>query len=462
MNIGLGFFGGIILARLLAPDDFGTFALALSLYALFDVRSKLQLEQKFLRDRENPLAQFLTFFSLNLSLSGASLILAILAALVAVALQRADLAGCLVIVGLVNVADSASASVRLSIEKEIAFGRVALIQSLSSLVQFTTTAAGAIVGLGLWSLPWGLAAGTLVSLVIFLRIAPHRPRFGLNPPLARGFLAYGARYGLVFTTATTILTQCDNLIVALFGGTGALGFYDRAYRTALWPTVLISTAIARISLPTYAKLQDDQARFSKAVSLVLWVVMTCATPIAIIFVVTAPDLVPALYGAQWTPSIPILQALAAFALFRTLWEDTVSLLVATGRSGLLARLAMGQAVILILIAIPLTYALGPLGTAISVGLVFLIPAIFLFLAVRVWLNVNLGEAVFVPILNNLLMLALYLVIRPQLPLDQGVATWLRWGIEAALAVGLYALVSLAISRQTIIGRARYIIQLARG
>ena len=62
-NILVGFLGGIILARLLEPNDFGTFALAITLYAFVDVRVKLQLEQKFLRDQDERVEYFNTIFT---------------------------------------------------------------------------------------------------------------------------------------------------------------------------------------------------------------------------------------------------------------------------------------------------------------------------------------------------------------------------------------------------------------
>jgi len=43
LNIAIGFVGGIALARLLNPNDFGTFALATTLSAFLDIRVKLQI-----------------------------------------------------------------------------------------------------------------------------------------------------------------------------------------------------------------------------------------------------------------------------------------------------------------------------------------------------------------------------------------------------------------------------------
>ena len=376
-NILIGFVGGIALARLLAPNDFGTFGLATTLIAFVDIRNKLQLDQKYLRDQDESPNHFNTFFTLNLVLAGLSFLFLLVPAVGAAVLGRLDLAVCIMSLGLINLLDPVSATIRLSIEKQVAFGRVALIQSAANLTQFAMTFVAAVAGLQLWSLPLGFAAGTVLNLILFIRIAPRRPMLHLNRALARDFMAYGLKYGLVWAGSTIVLTQGDNLTVGVIGGTVALGFYDRAYRTSLWPTLLVSAALGRISLPTYSKLQDDLPRLGKAFALVLWTVLTLTTPIALLFLVTAPELVPVVYGEKWLPSVPILQLLAAFAMFRPLWDDLTSVLIATKRPGQMARLAFIQAAVMIVLILPLTWLFGGVGTAVSVGFAFMISAGFL-------------------------------------------------------------------------------------
>ncbi|MBI5566773.1 MAG: oligosaccharide flippase family protein [Chloroflexi bacterium] len=460
-NILIGFVGGIMLARLLAPNDFGTFGLATTLIAFVDIRNKLQLEQKYLREQDTSPEHFNTFFTLNMILAGISFLLLLLPAIGAALLARVDLALCIVFIGLVSLLDPVSVAIRLSIEKEVAFGRVAIIQSTTSLTQFASTLIAAVAGLQLWSLPLGYAIGTVLNFILFARIAPRRPALRFNRGLAREFMAYGLKYGVVWAGSSVVLTQADNLAVGLLGGTAALGFYDRAYRTSLWPTLLISAALGRISLPTYSKLQDDVPRLGKAFSFVLWTVLTLTTPIALLFLVTAPELVPVIYGEKWLPSVPILQVLAAFAMFRPLWDDLTSVLIATKRPGQMARLAFIQAVVMIVLILPLTWLLGGLGAAISVGLAFMISAGFLLYFGRVHLKINLMDAAGRPLINNLLTLLGYWLLRGLLPFDT-LTPLLRLIGEAGLMLGLYAVIGLIFSGRIIRQRLQYIYQLARG
>jgi O-antigen/teichoic acid export membrane protein len=461
-NIVVGFLGGIVLARLLAPNDFGTFALATTIYAFVDIRGKLQLEQKFLRDQDERPEYLDTFFTLNLALSAVScLFLLAAAAGIALLVRRPDLGICLAVIGLVVLLEPFSLSVRLSLERQVAFGWVALIQSAANLTQFGTTLGCALAGLGLWSLPAGFASGIVLSLMLFVRVAPRRPRLRLCRPLAGELLHYGLHYGLGFALASIILTQFDNMILGTAGGTTALGFYDRAYRTSLWPTLLVSTTLGRISLPTYAKLREDPERLRQAFSLVLWTVLTLTTPIALALFATAPLLVPTLYGPAWLPSVPILQALAAFATLRPLWDDMVSVLVATGRSKQMVRLVLLQALFMVVLVSVLTVRLGSVGTAIGVGITFVISAGFVLYFGRAVLKIDLFDAAGLPLLNNLLALAAYWGVSRLLPAGR-LPALAQLILEVGVFFFLYALISLITTRGGIIRRVHYLIRAARG
>jgi O-antigen/teichoic acid export membrane protein len=155
-----------------------------------------------------------------------------------------------------------------------------------------------------------------------------------------------------------------------------------------------------------------------------------------------------------------LQILALFAVLRPLWDDLVSILIATGRPGQLARITFYQAIVLIVLATPLTWFWGATGTAMSVSAVFLISAIFLAYFGRMHLGIDLWQALGLPLFNNALALVAFLLLRQSLALDE-LAAWMRLGASGGLFIALYALISWLTSRQTILARVRYIAQLMR-
>lgn len=455
-----GFVVGILMARLLSPKDFGVFALAMTIAQFVDLRSKFYLGPYFIRDQSAGWEAWNTLFSLETLLSGASLALVVAAAAGAALLQQFELAVCLAAVGVLGLAAPAISAINLSIEKEVLFGRVALIQTVVGLAQSLTALGAALIGWGLWSLLLGQAVNTALSLLLYLRAAPRRPRWQLDRRLAREYLTYGVKYGLVFVTASVVVVQFDTLIVGVLGGTAAAGFYDRAYRTSLWPALLVSAAMSRISLPTYSKLQSDPPRLRRAFGLALWLVLTLTMPLGLYIALTAPDLVAVLYTDKWLPAVPILQMLAAFAVLRPLWDDLISILLATGRPGQMARVVFYQALAMVLLAVPLTAWLGGVGTAAAVGGVFSLSAGFLLYFAHRHLQVNLWEAAGWPALCNLLALGAYLGLRPMITALHLPTLW-QWVALTALWFSLYGAISLLLRGRNLLEQLRYLLRAAR-
>ncbi len=127
----------------------------------------------------------------------------------------------------------------------------------------------------------------------------------------------------------------------------------------------------------------------------------------------------------------------------------------------MTRLVLIQALILIALAIPLTRFYGGAGTAVAVGFSFLISAGYLIYFGYDKLKVNVMESAGLPLLNNLIALIAYGVVHPLLALEQ-LPIGVRLGAEGALFIGLYAAASLITSRDILLSRARYIMQVARG
>ena len=440
INIAIGFVGGILLARLLSPADFGTFSLATTIMAFIDIRTKLQLEQKFLRDQADHADYFNTFFTLICGITAFSSVVLFMAGLVAFSLQKPDLAGCLIAMGAMYLLDPYPTAIRVSIEQKVAFRAISMIQTITSVAQFVTTFLCALAGLGLWSLLAGPAVSSLLNFALYARIAPKRPKFQLKRGLVHDFLRFGFKYGITTYYATTVLTQGDNLVVGILGGTTALGFYDRAYRTASWPIILVSTTLGRITLPTYSQLQDDTSRLAKAFGIVLWVVFTFATPISLIFLLTAPELVLVLYGAKWLPTAPILRTLAIFAVCRPLLDNTFSILLAMNRPGQLARWLVVAAIIMMVIIVPLTALYQGVGAAIGSGIAFALLAVLLLRFARMQLHTDVWQLAGKPFMNNVLTAVGYVLLQPYLPVS-GLSLVAKLIVEASLILGLYAVVT---------------------
>jgi O-antigen/teichoic acid export membrane protein len=253
--------------------------------------------------------------------------------------------------------------------------------------------------------------------------------------LARQFVRFGITIG-VGMMAGMLLTQLDNLLVGTFASVAILGFYDRAYRTAQWPSTMLTGLIARTSFYTFTKLQDDVARLGKTVTMLLWLVTSFSVPLALVVFVTAPDLLLLLYGERWLPSALFLRFLVIYAVVRPIWDSIGSLFVAIGKPELTTKVCVAQLVGLAVIGLPLTLIWGATGTCVAVGLAFILGGLLIYRNLRRETSIVIEKALEIPALACLITILGYLTINRFTGINE-LDVVVRVVIKSAFALGMF-------------------------
>lgn len=372
-TIAVGFAANIALTRLLAPEAFGVLALAMFFAQVLRVQPRLGLGYAFGQHPRTDGETLGTFVALDLGAAAAGLVLVLAAMPVLLWLGYDGLtvrvAGLL---GFAATAESVTTTGTALLEKEFRFGRVSLIQAIVFPLSYVPAIWLAARGAGVWSL---VAQNVTYNLLYLAGVAGVLGRgwgrlrglgWRFRRDLARRFLRFGAGVGLGLL-GVTLLTQLDNLMVGSLVGIAALGYYDRAYRTAQWPGTLLTALIARAGFYTYARLQDDAERLGRASRMMVWLIAALALPVALAVFAAAPDLLVLLYGERWLPSAPYLRVLALVAGVRPLVDNANTLFTAMGKPWLAARLTGTQVAILALAGLPLVWRWGALGACLAVA-----------------------------------------------------------------------------------------------
>lgn len=378
-NIGFGFVANLILARLLTPSDFGIVSLATFFFALINLRPKLGLDTAFAQRTET--SGVLIQTHLVSSFLAGLLSLALAVPVAAVILPRfgyeAQVGQLLIGLAAIGVSDALMGTAWVLLDKHLLFGHSSLWLSLSLPLSYLPAFYLALNGGGPWSLVAQTATYALLLLgglwVICRRQLGHlwKTAWSFNFGVLRDLLHLGIWVG-AGTVASTLLYQYDSFLVGSLVGVTTLGYYDRAYRLAQWPHVLISSTIARTAFFAYARLHDEPARLAKSLEMTIWLVTRLALALALAIFVSAPDLIVALLGERWLPSAPLLRILVFYSAMRPLLESVSIFFVAIGKPQRWNDLILWQALTLIAVATPLTAVWGAVGTAIGVGAAFVV------------------------------------------------------------------------------------------
>lgn len=466
-TIAFGFAANIALTRMLSPEAFGTFALAMFFAQLLRLEPKFGVGQAFGQYKETSGKAVGTYFALNVPIILGGLLLTVLAAPVLLQLGY-DLPTVQValVLAAAAVLESTGGLAGVMLDKELYFGPTSLWQSVAFPLSYVPAFWLAVRGGGAWS----LAAQTLTYNALLMagawwmirRRMPHvfRMRWRFDRSLAAHFLRFGVTVGAV-ALAAMLASQLDNFFIGTFVGLAILGYYDRAYRTAQWPATLLTNMVSRTAFYTYARLQDDLPRLRKTVAMVLWMIVLLAWPIALVVFVTAPDLIVLLYGERWLPSAVFLRILVLLSALKPVWDNATTLFAAIGKPRWGLAFMAAQVGVLAVAGLPLTLAFGGLGTCAAVGLAFAVGLLGAYLALRREMDFRPEAGFLIPVLVSLLVVVGYVALN-RLTAINVLSVPARVGVKSLYAlVAYFGLIFLLQPRATR-ERVRYVWRLGRG
>lgn len=323
---------GIVLARVLGPESFGTYAVAfVALMAILSF-NELGVSLAIVRWPGDPKLIAPTVTTISVAGSVALCVAGWIAApLYTAALGDAGATDVVRLLLLTVVIDGAVSTPAALLQRTFRQDKRAAADQANVWVGAIVSVVLAIVGLGPMSLAFGRLAGSSVAAVLFLVFSPLPYRFGFDRGQARALLAFG----LPLAGASIVVFAvgyADQLIVGGMLGSTALGFYVLACNLAAWPTSLFSTPLRGVAPAAFARVQHDPAGRADALLSVLGVLAAVTVPVCFLLAGAAPALVSFVYGEQWLPAAAALAWLGLLSIFRILFELVYDYIVVLGFS----------------------------------------------------------------------------------------------------------------------------------
>jgi PST family polysaccharide transporter len=296
----------VVLARLLAPADFGVFAMVAVFLSLLELFKDLGLSAATVQSANVTLRQVSTLFWLNALLGvviAASFALA--GPLLAWGYGEAQLSAIAPVVAVAFVFTGLSAQHLALLRRQMRFADVARIQVGADIVSLVAAVAAAATGLGVWALivqriVWAvaLAAGSW----LICRWIPGRPG-----PLkeVRAFLSFGGN-ATASMSVSYLSGNLDKVLIGWQWGATALGFYDRAQRLQMLPIQNLNIPLGNVALSTLSRLVHQPDAYRRMYRAAVERLAMVVAPLGGLLVAGAEPLVFLILGPQWTGTAPIL------------------------------------------------------------------------------------------------------------------------------------------------------------
>ena len=372
--------GGIFLARLLTPRDFGIYALVSLVVTQLGGLGRLGLGASVVRAQSEPsVRQLRSIFTVQ-TLVGTALLTVIwfasswFAQIFNLPPHGARLFH-LVALEMVILPFGCIASALLS--RELAYGRLAWVNLVGSFAYQGTAVALAFGGFSYWSFGWAGIASVIVQTALLNIFTWWRIGFGWDGTFLKECIKFGGAFQL---SGLTSLAR-DNIITFLGGplfGPNAVGLLSWSSRLAEVCSQDFTWVCTSVSFPSLSRLRFDPDLFGKVLTKLLRY-LNFATLLSLSVVAgLLPQIVHFVYGDKWLAAVPLFYW---FAIRMVAGNYTTVLdlgLKAEGRAGKSLLILSAWTAWEWSLALPAAWLIGYSGIAVSYSIGAWIAAAWLY------------------------------------------------------------------------------------
>ncbi len=335
--------GFIVLARMLSPAQYGTLASAMLVAGVLALIHEMGLGAALIQRLVLARGHLAACLWTNVAVGWALAVAVWLGAPTIAAFFR-DPAVADVLRALAIGFPIAAAGVlpRALLERELRFKSLGLAEAGAATFNGLLTIALALAGAGVWALVAGALAGTTLQTAALWAVRRPAPGWRCSRHHVTDLLSFGGSV-VGSRLAGYFIGNVDYLIVGRLMGPAALGVYTLAYKLVTWPMLKISHVVLRVAFPAFARVDDDVAFRTHYVRLVGTLALV-SFPLLAGLAMTAPELIPLVFGDHWRESVFVTQVLCGVGALKALVCSIGTVFLGRGRPDIELKLNLVGAV----------------------------------------------------------------------------------------------------------------------
>lgn len=323
---------GIILARLLMPEDFGLLAIMMIFVSLSDILVNSGFGNAYIQKKDATETDANTVFYVNLAISLLLYVLLFVSSpLIGFFFGSKQLPSLIRVMSLGIIISSFNVIQNAIIKRDLNFKKRALLTLVSSLISGLLGISLAYSGFGVWSLVFQQISNRLIMAILLSHCSNWHPSRRFSKESAKEFFAFGS-----WIVLTNLLCSAfNNFYKFVFGrwcATSDLGYYERANQFQHMVAETFTWMFATVAFPVFSKIQNDKQQlqettrnFVKCSSLVVY-------PLLICLLIVARPMTQFLLTEKWLPLVPYLQLLCIVGLLSPLTNFLEQILQGTGNT----------------------------------------------------------------------------------------------------------------------------------
>ncbi len=345
----LTFAAGIILARLLSPDEFGLIGMITIFISISQIFITGGLNEALIRKEIISKEDLDTAFFFNVVVSVLFyLILFIASGWISNYYNQPELKLIIKILSITIVINAFSQVQQVKIIKSIDFKQLAKVSLLASIISNLFGILLAVFGFGVWSLVYKTILQGIISAIYFWKINESVPQFRFNKVAFRDLFRFGGNL-MALGLIDSIYSNVNYLIIGKYYSVATLGQYTRAEVFKQLPSQTLTQVVQKVSFPLLSEMQNDKQKLQFAYRRLIKTTMLISMIGLFLLSSISKELIIVLMGAQWEQAGEFLQILCFSAIFFPLDALNGNILKVFNRSDIILKIGVLRKVI----AIPL-------------------------------------------------------------------------------------------------------------
>ena len=332
------FIVGVILARILEPKDYGLIALTGIFTSISSAITDGGFEKTLIQKKDLLPIQISTVFYINVMLGAFMTLLLIVAApFISGFFDAPALTPILQVISIGILLNSLSQTQQTLILKELQFKKISHIKIATSVIGGVTGLVLALSGFGVWALVYSMLIPQIFSVIFFWIRSSWYPQLKFSFSSVRALIPYGLNI-LASSIFFFMIQQFNVFIVGRYYTKSELGLFNRGNRFPDLVVNILQSVVLKMSLPLFAKLQDQPTQLLEIVKKTNKIVAFISFPLLMLLLLKAEDITILLFTEKWRGSIIFLQLFCVVKLIEPFIGIHRELILAQGLSKLLLKI----------------------------------------------------------------------------------------------------------------------------
>lgn len=325
---------GLVLARLLAPEDFGSLAILLVFVNLSVILTEAGFNSALIQKIDTDETDYGTVAVISIIIAVVLyLLLFLFSPFIATFYAYPDLDATMKVIALVLIPNAISSVFKAKVSREFQFRKLFYANLSSSILSGAVGVTLAICGFGLWALvSQQLLASLSICLVLFLQLK-WWPQFKFSAKRAGKLFSFGWKI-MASSVIDALLSDFRSLLVGKVFSTNTLGYYTQARQYPYAISNNVNTSIGSVMLPTMSNVQNDINHVKSITRRAIRTSTYLVFPVLLGFAAISDSFIYLFLTEKWAPSIVLIKIICVMFLFEPIITINSQARNSIGKSGI--------------------------------------------------------------------------------------------------------------------------------